>query len=209
MLREIILSIPLHCAGVHSFPDNIHFKQCAHGPLSSEREKPWLKVGSEPYKKLVSALRGKNDCRLKDLAQLTECHHTSVNEQLNNIHNIYAPKHTFFEHEQATVRGCLTTIDHNCNVNRPAKKDVDGDSKYERRESRDGLHYSAKEVKVAKDTRWRAEILSEVVEAVRTGTEPTVMIPTYDVDKIYGNKLPKPDLAEVVAATKAKRRYRK
>jgi hypothetical protein len=44
MLREIILSIPLHCAGVHSFPDNVHFKQCAHGPLPSERTKPWLKV---------------------------------------------------------------------------------------------------------------------------------------------------------------------
>jgi hypothetical protein len=56
-------------------------------------------VGSLPYKKLEAALRGKNNCRLKDLDQLTECHHTSTNEQLNNIHNTYAPKHTFFEHE--------------------------------------------------------------------------------------------------------------
>ena len=103
----------------------------------------------------------------------------------------------------------MTAIDHNCNVNRPAKKDVDGDSLYERKESRDGQHYTAKEVKVAKETGWRAEIVSEVVEAVRTGKKPTVTIPTYEKDKVYGNKLPKPDLAEVVAATKARRRYRK
>jgi len=208
MLREIILSIPLHCAGVHEFPNNSFFKKCAHGPLPEGRAKPYLKVGSLPYKKLERALRGHNDSRLKDLEHLTEIQHTSVNEQLNNLHNIYAPKHTFFGHEQATVRGCLSAIDHNCNVNRPAKKEVDGDDKYERKKSRDGQHYSAKKVKVAKDTRWRAEILAEVVEAVRTHTEPTVKIPTFDNDKIYGKKLPVPDLADVVAATKAKSRFR-
>ena len=26
MLREIILTIPLHCAGIHDFPDNKFFK---------------------------------------------------------------------------------------------------------------------------------------------------------------------------------------
>jgi len=165
-------------------------------------------VGSLPYKKLVKAVRGYNDSRLKDLPHLTEFQHTSVNEQLNNVHNSYLDKATFYRPTQARVRGCLAVIDHNKNVNRPTKKEVDGDDKFVRVESRDGTHYSAKKVKVAKDTRWRAEIMAEVVEAVRTRSEPKEKVPTYDNLKVYGRKLPKPDKAVVVAATKARRRFK-
>jgi len=208
MLKEIILSIPQHCAGIHEFPENRFFKRCAHGPLSSERDKPFLKVGSAPYKKLVEALRGKRNCRFKDLEQLTEIHQTSVNEQLNNVHNSYLSKSTFFRPTQARVRGCLAVIDHNKNVNRPAKKDVDGDDQYDRVQNRDGTHYTAKKVKVEKDNSWRAEIVAEVVEAVRAGVEPQVKVPTYEKLKVFGRKLEKPDKATVVAATKARRRFK-
>jgi solute carrier family 8 (sodium/calcium exchanger) len=207
MLREIILSIPQHCAGVHSFPENTFFKQCAHGPLPTPRDKPYLKVGSLPYRKLVAALRGKADCRLKDLDHLTEFQHTSVNEQLNNVHNIYLDKATFYRPTQAKVRGCLAVIDHNNNVNRPAKRDVDGEIQTVESVSRDGQHFSSKPVKVAKNTEWRAAIMAEVVDAVRTGTKPETTIPTDEKLKVYGKKLPKPDKAVVRAATAARRRY--
>jgi hypothetical protein len=45
---------------------------------------------------------------------------------------------------------------------------------------------------------------------VRCGAVPTVEIPTDEHLKVYGKRrLPKPSLAEVVAATKARSRYRK
>jgi hypothetical protein len=130
MLIEMILSIPEHVAGNHSFPNNQFFKACNHGPLEGVRDEPWLKIGSLAYKKLVLALRGYKDSRLKDLNHMTENLHTSKNEQLNNVHNMYLPKHTFFGPQQARVRACLAVIDHNFNINRPAKKDVDGDIRY-------------------------------------------------------------------------------
>ena len=96
-------------------------------------------------------------------------------------------------------------IDHNFNVNRPAKKDEDGDIRYTWKVTRDGLTYTAIPLKVAKTTQWRTDIMEEVVEAVRCGAVPTVEIPTDDHLKVYGKQQPKPSLAEVVAATKARR----
>ena len=48
LLREKILSIPLHLADLHSFPNNKQHKQCSHGDLTgSERDKPWCVEGSQ------------------------------------------------------------------------------------------------------------------------------------------------------------------
>jgi solute carrier family 8 (sodium/calcium exchanger) len=209
-LTEMILAIAQHAAGIHEFPDNQYFKACHHGPLEGVRDKPWLKVGSLAHKKLVLALRGYKDSRLKDLRQMTENQHTSKNEQLNNVHNIYMPKHTFFGPVQARVRACLAAIDHNCNVNRPAKKDVDGNIRYQKKVSRDGTHYTAIPLKVPKDTSWRTKIMEEVVDAVRRGAVPSVEVPTFDHLKVFGKRrtIPVPDMAELVAATKARSRYR-
>jgi hypothetical protein len=208
MLEEMILSIPKHVAGIHIFPENRLFTKCLHGPLPSVRDKPWLKESSLAMKKLVLALRGHKDCRLKDLQNMTEFQHTSINEQLNHIHNIYLPKSISFGPTQARVRGCLTAIDHNSNVNRPAKKDKDGEDQYTVTASRDGQIYTAKPVKVAKNTVWRSEIMAEVVEAVRTGSVPTEQIPTDEHLKLYVKRQPKPEKVEVIAATKARSRYR-
>ena len=209
LLIEMILAIPQHVAGIHTFPDNKHFKACHHGPLGSVRVKPWLKVGSLAWKKLNQAVRGFNDSRIKDLYNMTEFQHTCKNEQLNNIHNVYMPKHTFFGPPQARVRSALTVIDHNCNDNRPAKRDQDGDIVYDYALSRDGQTYTARPVKVEKNTEWRTHIMEEVVEAVRTGTVPSVQVPTYDHLKVFGKRrAAKPDKAAVVAATKARSRFR-
>jgi solute carrier family 8 (sodium/calcium exchanger) len=208
MLVEMILSIPKHVAGIHTFPENRLFKKCLHGPLPSVRDKPWLRESSMAMKKLTQAVRGHKDCRIKDLQHMTEFQHTSINEQLNHIHNIYLPKSLSFGPVQARVRGCLTAIDHNCNVNRPAKKDKDGEDQYTVTVSRDGQMYTAKPVKVAKNTAWRAEIMAEVVEAVRTGTVPTQQIPTDEHLKLYGKREHKPDKSLIVAATKARSRFR-
>jgi solute carrier family 8 (sodium/calcium exchanger) len=209
LLREMILSIPKHVAGVHAFPENRLFTHCLHGDLASENAKPWLKETSLPMKKLVLAIRGHKDCRLRDLQYMTEFQHTSINEQLNNLHNIYLPKHTSYGHAQATVRGCLTAIDHNSNVNRPAAKDRDGEDQYNVAPSRDGQIYTAKLVKEPKNTKWRVDIMNEVLEAARAGTASGGQIPTDDHLKLFVRKLPKPDKSVAVADTKARSRFKK
>jgi len=93
------------------------------------------------------------------------------------------------------VRGCLSVIDHNYNVNRPVKKVVDGDVRYTKKVTRDGVTYTAIPLKVPKLTRWRTEIMEEVVEAVRCGAVPSVEIPTDDHLKRYGKQKAKPGRA--------------
>jgi hypothetical protein len=100
------------------------------------------------------------------------------NEQLNNLHNIYLPKHTFFGPQQARVMACLAAIDHKINVNHPAKKDIDGDAKYTYKFTWDGMTYTAIPVKEPKITTWRTDIMNEVVEAVRCSAVPSLQIPT-------------------------------
>jgi transposase-like protein len=164
LLREMILSIPLHVSGVHFFPQNRLFQRCLHGDLSTERAKPWLKAGSLSMRKLVLALRGPRDCRFKDLAYMTEFQHTGTNESLNALHNVYLRKSTAFGHPQAIVRACLTSIDHNSNAERQLALDVDGDERYTISSTRDGQTYTAKAIKEPKDTTWRDTILDEVVQ---------------------------------------------
>lgn len=168
LLREMILSIPKHVSGVHTFPENELFKHCLHGDLAA-RNKPWLREGSLSLKKLVMAIRGNKDCRLQDLEMMTHFQHTGTNEAINALHNVYLPKSTAFGHPQAYVRGCLTAIDHNTNAGRKAALDHDGEKRYNVVNTRDGLVYTAKEVKEPKHTSWRREILEEVLQ-VRTAS---------------------------------------
>lgn len=208
LLREMILSIPYHLTNVHSFPGNKLFKRCLHADLPTDRSKPWLKEGSLSLRKLVMAIRGPKDCRLKDLTFMTEFQHTGINEQINSLHNVYLPKSCSFGHKQAVVRACLTAIDHNSNVDRKMALDVDGEERYNIVNTRDGQVWTAKPIMQPKDTSWRGAIVEEVLGAVRSNTPPSVEVPTDDHLKRYLKKLPKPEKAVAVAATKESRRFR-
>jgi hypothetical protein len=50
--------------------------------------------------------------------------------------------------------------------------------------------------------------MEEVVQAVRSGAVPSVEIPTDDHLKRYRKQRTEPDMAELVAATKARSRYK-
>jgi hypothetical protein len=64
-------------------------------------------------------------------------------------------------------------------------------------------------MKVPKDTTWRTNIMEEVVDAVRRGAVPSE-VPTYNHLKVFGKRMttPAPDMAELVATTKARSHYR-
>jgi len=206
LLREMILSIPGHVSGVHHFPDNKLYKRCLHPELPSVRSKPWLKEGSLSMKKLVKAIRGHRDSRLKDLECMTEFQHTGPNEWINALHNMYFPKSTSFGPTQSQVRACLTVIDHNKNADRETVLDHDGNKKYIMVVTRDGVEYKEKEVKVPKDTSWRKEICDEVLQAVRSQQMPSVKVPTDEHLKLYKKKRTKPVKSIAVPATKKRRR---
>jgi hypothetical protein len=208
LLREMILSIPKHVSGIHSFPENVQFKKCLHGDLPADRDKPWLKETSLSMKKLVMALRGNKDSRLKDLEMMTEYQHTSTNESINALHNVYLSKAYAYDHPQAHVRACLTGIDHNKNANRSPQLDRDGELMYTVRCNRDGQDYTAREVLEPKDTSWRKEILNEVLQAVGCGEVLDVQIPTDNHLKLYVKKQPRPDKSVAVEATKNRRRFK-
>ena len=164
LLREMILSIPQHVCGVHHFPANKKFKKCLHDDLPAVRTKPFLKEGSLSVKKIVMALRGHKDSRLKDLEMMTTFQHTSTNESINALHNVYFPKSTSFGPVQSQVRACLTVIDHNRNVGRKVLLDHDGNKRYNIVCGRDGITYTPKKLKERKDTSWRTEICDEVLQ---------------------------------------------
>ncbi len=160
------------------------------------------------YNKVLMAIRGPKDCRLKDLPFMTEFQHTGINEQINSLHNVYLPKSCSFGHKQAVVRACLTAIDHNRNVDRKVALDSDGEERYNVVNTRDGHIWTAKSIMQPKNTKWRGEIVDEVLEAVRNRSPPTMEVPTDDHLKRYSNKLPKPEKAVAVEATKKRRRFR-
>jgi hypothetical protein len=206
LLREMVLSIPLHCSGIHIFTENMHFKQCLHGEL--EDNKHWIPKDSLPMRKLETALRGNSNCRLKDLELMAEFQHTGTNENINSLHNKYLPKSCSFGHTQAIVRACLTAIDHNTNVDRQPAKDEDGEDRYNVVNTRDGQIWTAKPIKEPKNTVWRQEIVENVLMAVRRGMPPKGDIPTDEHLKRFGSKVPKPDKETVLAATRANKRFR-
>ena len=158
-------------------------------------------------KKLVSALCGKNNCRLKDMDMMTECQHTSRNESVNAEHNVFFSKSYAYDHPQAYVRACLTGIDHNKNANRPPLLDRDGVQRQTQRCTRDGQEYTTRGLLVPKDTSWRKEILSEVLQAMRCRQVPDVKIPTDEHLKLYSKKRPAPDKSVTIEATKKMRRF--
>jgi hypothetical protein len=87
--------------------------------------------------------------------------------------------------------------------------DAAGNVIYSRKVTRDGQSETAIPVKVPKDTQWRTKIMEEVVEAVKVGAVPTVEIPTDEHLKLYGKKLPKQPMEDLVEATKARSRFSK
>jgi hypothetical protein len=55
-----------------------------------------LPIYFQTWKKLVLAIRGKGDMRIKDVKMMTSFAHTGVNESLNAHHNKYFTKEVHF-----------------------------------------------------------------------------------------------------------------
>lgn len=201
MLKEKVLSILDHVTNQHSFPTNTKHLKCAHEDLGLEqqRTKPFLKKSSPAAKKLGNALRGANKSRLEDLEMMTGFTHTGDIENFNSLNNKYANKKFVYGHEGMIVRGALTALDHNSNVNRKNATTADGSSRYNLVCSRDGKRWFVRIVKEKKTTVWRDGICTFILECMERNVSPNVTIPLGDELVRVRGRSERPGKAECVA----------
>ena len=55
--------------------------------------------------KLRDIISGKNNSRINDANSLEECGQTGLNETLNSLHNMYAPKYLGLTHQTMIIKG--------------------------------------------------------------------------------------------------------
>ena len=85
----------------------------------SGREKKsitWLKKGSPSLVALEEVVT--NQKLLKDLAKLTEFHHTGQLKSYHSLMTNYVPKREHFSYNGMVAQTQLTILDHNANTNR-------------------------------------------------------------------------------------------
>ena len=75
-------------------------------------------------------MKGHNGSRLEAYGMLDEAENTGIVENINSLHNRYAPKAYFFSHQTMIIKSFLTVIDHNHNAAHPNKTGENGETKY-------------------------------------------------------------------------------
>ena len=118
LLREKWISILHHIVNKHQW-DALHlFHKCGHPEMPKREEKSykWLNSGSPAHVALEEVVTNKK--LLKDLAKLTEFHHTGELEQFHSLMLKYLPKREHFSFKGMVARTQLAALDHNFNVDR-------------------------------------------------------------------------------------------
>jgi len=103
-IAEKLMSMVDHIQNVHEFPQNKHFKRCSHGMPAPSRLK-YIAKNSILLTKLRDIISGKNNSRINDANSLEECGQTGLNETLNSLHNMYAPKYLGLTHQTMIIKG--------------------------------------------------------------------------------------------------------
>lgn len=96
------------------------------------------------------------------------------------------------------VRGALSAIDHNANIDREQKKTASGQLVFDLIKKRHGKKYIIKVVKESKEYSWRDILASWTIECVRTGTRPQVEIPLGEEMDSHAAEIVKPDKASAI-----------
>ena len=83
--NKMVLAIPKHICDEHSFPENKYFKECKHGNLSN---KQFLASGHRAASNIETALRGYNNCHIRNLDKFVSNLMTTENEVFNKLLSI-------------------------------------------------------------------------------------------------------------------------
>ena len=133
MLREKWVSILHHVVNKHQWDGHQLFHKCGHPGMSKKERKMirWLEAGSPAHVALEEVVTNKK--LLKDLAKLTEFHHTGELEQYHSLMLKYLPKREHFSFKGMLARTQLAALDHNFNTQREQAVVTRGPNKGEKR----------------------------------------------------------------------------
>ena len=169
---------------IHTFDENKLFKKCEH-PLPLKVQRPYLNPKSIEVQKLRDILCGKNNSRYEGLGMLDEFQHTGIVENINSLHNYYAPKANFLSHKTMIFKAMITTIDHNLNVNREEMETETGETKYTLFQSAFSDNWRARKGRVRKDDTWKEELAYDAIQDIKDNA-PLSLIDT--MEEMKGKK---------------------
>ena len=157
VLREKRLSMLEHIVNKHSWKSSPKFqfvKKCGHAAMSKREKKSitWLKKGSPALVALEDVVT--NQKLLKDLAKLTEFHHTGQLESYHFLMTKYVPEREHFSYNGMVARTQLAILDHNANTTKSQaevkKGACQGEKRYKLVCSKQKKNWVVKEIKTPK-----------------------------------------------------------
>ena len=170
VLREKWLSMLEHIANKHTWKSSPKFqfvKKCGHAVMSRREKKSitWLKKGSPSLVALEEVVT--NQKLLKDLAKLTEFHHTGQLESYHSLMTKYVPKREHFSYNGMVARTQLAILDHNANTNRSQaevkKGPCQGEKRYKLLCAKQRKNWVVKEIKTPKVYGYTEDMMDDVI----------------------------------------------
>ena len=170
VLREKWLSMLEHIVNKHTWKSSPKFqfvKKCGHAVMSRREKKSitWLKKGSPSLVALEEVVT--NQKLLKDLAKLTEFHHTGQLESYHSLMTKYVPKREHFSYNGMVARTQLAILDHNANTNRSQaevkKGPCQGEKRYKLLCAKQRKNWVVKEVKTPKVYGYIEDMMDDVI----------------------------------------------
>lgn len=143
-----------------SYDDNVP-NECQHGPLSSERDKGWLKGATPPHDALIKIVMDKH--LLRKIPYYLHCRSTA---ELENFHNVilkYASKRHSYGPLTYNARNELAAIDHNAHCEREVVVNKDGSKRLQRYYSKKGGRWTVNEVKAQKKYPYISDLLRQIL----------------------------------------------
>ena len=170
VLREKWLSMLEHIVNKHTWKSSPKFqfvKKCGHAVMSRREKKSitWLKKGSPSLVALEEVVT--NQKLLKDLAKLTEFHHTGQLESYHSLMTKYVPKREHFSYNGMVARTQLAILDHNANTNRSQaevkKGPCQGEKRYKLLCAKQRKNWVVKEIKTPKVYGYTEDMMDDVI----------------------------------------------
>ena len=170
VLREKWLSMLEHIVNKHTWKSSPKFqfvKKCGHAVMSRREKKSitWLKKGSPSLVALEEVVT--NQKLLKDLAKLTEFHHTGQLESYHSLMTKYVPKREHFSYNGMVARTQLAILDHNANTNRSQaevkKGPCQGEKRYKLLCAKQRKNWVVKEIKTPKVYGYIEDMMDDVI----------------------------------------------
>ncbi|XP_065103967.1 uncharacterized protein [Paramisgurnus dabryanus] len=147
-----------HVTGEHEWA----LGACQHGPLPEDREKAWLKKGSESHSRLTELVL---DARwLKNVHKFLNFRSTAELESFHNHLLMYASKRFSFTPPVYAARAMLAAIDYNYHINRPPKRKTDGSLQYGKVFNKKSRKWSLYVIKEDKDYAYIRDLQSAIIE---------------------------------------------